>query len=59
MGTRAVGYFREDAERDAPSASPVEQNRRLLEFCRQHGCEVASTFVDGPGETSERPGWRQ
>lgn len=59
MGTRAVGYFREDAGARDPSTALAEQNRRFLEFCRSHGFDVAATFLDGPGQSGERSGYRQ
>jgi site-specific DNA recombinase len=59
MGTRAVGYFREDAGGRNPSESLAEQNRRFLEFCRARGYDVAATFLDAPGEGPERSGYHQ
>lgn len=59
MGTRAVGYFREDAGGHDPSGSLAEQHRRFLEFCRARGYEVAHTFHDLPGAPADRSGYHQ
>ena len=59
MGTRAVGYCREDAGARDPSSSLAEQNRRFLEFCRGRQYEVAVTFHESAGEGHERSGYHQ
>ncbi len=43
---RAVGYFVEGARRGGSKRSVGEQNRAFLDFCTQHGYEVAATFLD-------------
>ncbi len=43
---KAVGYFHERARRGAARRSIGEQNRAFLDFCTQHGYEIAATFLD-------------
>ncbi len=56
---RAVGYFVEGAKRAGATRPVGEQNRTFLDFCGREGFEVAATFLDTQGETSEDTGFRQ
>jgi DNA invertase Pin-like site-specific DNA recombinase len=55
---RAVGYFVEGAERNGVVRPIADQNRDFLDFCSEHGYDVASTFVDA-GNGREDSGYRQ
>ncbi|MGI8926244.1 MAG: recombinase family protein [Tepidiformaceae bacterium] len=55
----AVGYFVEGARRNGARRSIADQNRSCLDFCRQHGYEVAATFVDLGDAAPEESGFRQ
>lgn len=56
---KAVGYFVEGARRNGSKRSIGDQNRAYLDFCRQHGYEVAATFVDTGEPGSEASGFKQ
>ncbi len=56
---KAVGYFVEGARRNRAKRSVGEQNRAFLDFCAEHGYEVAATFLDTEDQQPEDTGFRQ
>jgi DNA invertase Pin-like site-specific DNA recombinase len=56
---RAVGYFRE-AKAEHDGGSLADQSKVFLEYCRDRGYEVVTSFVDGAVADGEsRPGFQQ
>ncbi len=56
---KAVGYFVEGARRNKARRPVGEQNRAFLDFCSEHGYEVAATFLDTEDQEPEDSGFRQ
>lgn len=56
---KAIGYFVEGAKRSGHRRGIGDQNRAFLEFCSQHGYEVAGTFLDTDDPDSPGSGFRQ
>ena len=55
---RAIGFFREPGH-PAKGDSLAAQNKAFLEFCEQHGYDVAVTFVETADTNGNRTGYRQ
>ena len=55
---KAIGYFREPSP-GAQGDSLAAQNKAFLEFCEQHGYDVAVTFVETNETNGQRNGFRQ
>src|SRR3990170_6429433 len=55
---KAIGFFREPAP-GSKGESLAAQNRAFLEFCEQHGYDVAVTFVETVDSNGQRNGFRQ
>ena len=56
---RAVGYFVEGARAEGAPRTMSQQHERFLAFCRDHGYEVAATFVDTSDSDDPEGGFRQ
>lgn len=56
---KAIGYFVEGARRNKAKRPVGDQNRAFLDFCTEHGYEVAATFLDTDDEQPEESGFRQ
>ncbi len=55
---KAIGYFREPAP-GSKDESLASQNKAFLEFCEEHGYDVAVTFVETANGDAGRGGFRQ
>ncbi len=53
---KAIGYFREPA---GAASTLGQQNKSFLDFCAQHGYEVAGTFADCASSNGHAPGFRE